>query len=99
MVGLLTGPPENPRRNHQLIKLLARMVVYMFTRLMLDVQSKLFEISYHLKRLRPHVVFLQGTWLDESAEDIPLVNYVCILVEICQTQRIVEASSRMPVMI
>ena len=36
------------------------------------------ELAYHLENLRPHIVFLQETWLDESTEQIRMPNYKII---------------------
>ena len=39
------------------------------------VRANLTELEFHLLQLRPHIVFLQETWLDASVESVTIANY------------------------
>ena len=39
------------------------------------LRAHLTELEFHLLQLRPHIVFLQETWLDASVESVTIVNY------------------------
>ena len=39
------------------------------------ILAHLTELEYHLDLHRPHVVMIQETWLDDSAEKIEVRNY------------------------
>ena len=42
------------------------------------LKARLTEFCFHLESLRPHIVLLQETWLDESVEDISIPGYKTI---------------------
>ena len=39
------------------------------------LRAHLTELEFHLLQLRPHIVFLQETWLDASVESVTIANY------------------------
>ncbi len=42
------------------------------------LKARLTELCFHLASLRPHIVLLQETWLDESVEEISIPEYKVI---------------------
>ena len=40
-----------------------------------DLRVYLTELEFHLLQLRPHIVFLQETWLDAPVESVTIANY------------------------
>ena len=42
------------------------------------VRENLTELELHLASLQPHLVLLQGTWLDASVESVSLVGYMVV---------------------